>query len=159
MPEIDSNDFESRIEEVDPSELTPTIQSFAPYLKRQGLYIHSFQCMACSLEFALFSWWPDRHTVVNTYCPECGRVTQKSHWRADVVTDPGQRFGEGPEVYNYSPVGPDPQLMMDSSFFTGLPDEPGEGTWPDLSLDPSSTSGVDRPEERDDRDLSGMTDP
>ena len=86
--------------------------------------------MACSLEFALFSWWPDRHTVVNTHCPECGRITQKTHWRSDVVTQPGQSFGEGPEVYHYSPVGPDPQLMMDSSLFTGLPEEPGEGTWP-----------------------------
>ena len=119
-----------RAEDVDPAELQPTIKSFAPYLERQGLYIHSFQCMACSLEFALFSWWPDRHTVVNTHCPECGRITQKSHWRSDVVTQPGQRFGEGPEVYHYSPVGPDPQLMMDSSFFTGLPEEPGEGIWP-----------------------------
>lgn len=132
------------IVEVDPSELIPTIQSFAPYAKREGLYIHTFQCNACSLEFALFSWWPNRHTVMNTHCPECGRITQKTHWRCDVVTQPGQAFGEGPEVYHYSPVGPDPQLMMDSSFFTGLPEEPGEGVWPDKGFDRPSLPDDDQ---------------
>ena len=51
---------DNHIVEVDPSELTPTIQSFASYARREGLYIHSFQCNACSLEFALFPWWRNR---------------------------------------------------------------------------------------------------
>jgi hypothetical protein len=80
--------------------------------------------MACSLEFAIFSWWPDRHTVMNTACPECHWITQKSHWMSTVADNPAQRFGEGPEIFHDSPVGPDPKLMADSSLFTGLPEEP-----------------------------------
>lgn len=79
--------------------------------------------MACSLEFAQFSWWRDRHTVVNTACPECRRITQKSHWMATVSDTPGLTFGQGPEVHHWSPVGPDPKLMADCSLFTGLPEE------------------------------------
>lgn len=76
-----------------------------------------------SLEFAILSWWPDRHTVVNTACPECGRVTQKSHWLAIVDSAPSRVFEEGPEIFHYSPVGPDPKLMPDCSLFTGLPQD------------------------------------
>jgi len=118
--------YETSIEEIDPATVTPSVQSFAPYSQRQGLFIHTFKCEACSLEFAIFSWWPYRHTVVSTACPECHRVTQKSHWMSTVADNPAQRFGEGPEIFNYSPVGPDPRIMADSSLFTGLPeDEPG----------------------------------
>jgi len=115
--------YQTSLEEIDPATLAPSAQSFAPFRERRGLYIHSFQCEACSLEFALFSWWPDRHTVINTACPECNQITRKSHWISTVVDDPHQRFGEGPEIYHYSPVGPDPQLMADSSIFTGLPED------------------------------------
>lgn len=110
------------IEEFDPGDVQPSVQTFAPLEERQGLFIHTFKCMACSLEFALFSWWPDRHTVVNTACPECHRVTQKSHWMSALPLTPGQEFGEGPEIWNYSPVGPNPTLMSDCSLFTGLPE-------------------------------------
>lgn len=129
---IDDADFESRIEHVDPAEVQPSIQSFAPLTERQGLFIHTFQCMACSLEFAIFSWWANRHTVVNTACPECHRITQKSHWMSTVSDKQGQAFGQSPEIYHYSPVGPDPQIMIDSSIFSGLPEEASEGTWPVL---------------------------
>ena len=111
------------IVEVDPAGLSPSVASFAPFQRREGLYIHTFKCMSCSLEFAVFSWWPDRHTVVNTACPECHRVTQKAHWRSDVDTVAGRAFEEGREIYEYSPVGPDPQLMGDCSLFTGLPED------------------------------------
>ena len=120
---IDDAGFESRIEDIDPAEVQPSIQSFAPLSERQGLFIHTFQCMACSLEFALFSWWRDRHTVVNTACPECQRVTRKSHWLSVVDSTPGRRFDEGPEIHHWSPLGPDPQLMADCSLFTGLPED------------------------------------
>ena len=120
---IDDTGFESRIEDIGPAKVQPSIQSFAPLSERQGLFIHTFQCMACSLEFAIFSWWPDRHTVVNTACPECHRITQKSHWMSTVSDMPGQAFGQGPEIYHYSPVGPDPKMMPDCSLFTGLPEE------------------------------------
>lgn len=114
--------YETSLEEIDPSTVHPSIESFAPYSERQGLFIHSFQCMACSLEFAIFSWWPDRHTVVTTACPECHRVTQKSHWMSTVANNPAQPFREGPEIFHFSPVGPDPKLMADSSLFTGMPE-------------------------------------
>lgn len=68
--------------------------------------------------------------MVNTACPECQRVTQETHWRSDVVAQAGQAFGQGSEIYDYSPVGPDPVLRVNSSFFTGLPEVPSEGTWP-----------------------------
>ena len=119
---IEEVGYETSLEYIDPATVRPSIQSFASYVERQGLFIHTFQCMACSLEFAIFSWWPDRHTVVNTSCPECHRVTQKSHWMSTVASNPAQRFGEGPEIFHYSPAGPNPQLMADSSLFTGLPE-------------------------------------
>lgn len=115
--------YETSLEEIDPATLPPSIQSFAPYQERQGLFIHTFKCEACSLEFAIFSWWPDRHTVVNTACPECHRITPKAHWMSTVSDDPAQRFGEGPEIFNYSPAGPEPRLMADCSLFTGLPED------------------------------------
>ena len=125
--------FESRIEHVDPAEVRPSIQPNTPLQDRQGLFIHTFQCMACSLEFALFSWWADRHTVVSTACPECHRVTQKSHWMSTASDMPGQAFGQGPEIYHYSPVGPDPKMMPDCSLFTGLPEaDPWQG-WPEVT--------------------------
>lgn len=114
-------DCEDEVVDVDPAALLPSVSSFAPMEDRQGLFIHTFQCMSCSLEFALFSWWPDRHTVVNTACPECALVTPKSHWLSTVDDAPGRSFGEGPEIFHYSPVGPEPKLMPDCSLFTGLP--------------------------------------
>ena len=123
MPEHDHGEFDATAQEVDPADLQPSVTSFAPLSERQGLFIHSFQCMACSLEFALFSWFRDRHSVVNTACPECQRVTQKSHWLAVVDSTPGRRIGEEPEIFHYSPIGPDPMLMADCSLFTGLPDD------------------------------------
>ena len=114
--------YEISLKDIDPATVQPSIQTVAPYAERQGLFIHTFKCEACSLEFAIFSWRPDRHTVVNTACPECHRVTQKVHWMSTVADSPGQRFGEGPEIFNYSPVGPDPRLMEDCSIFTGLPE-------------------------------------
>lgn len=125
--------YETSLEEMDPATLQPSIESFAPYLERQGLFIHTFKCDACSLEFAIFSWWPDRHTVVNTACPECTRITQKSHWMSTVSAMPGQAFGQGPEIYHYSPVGPDPKLMSDCSLFTGLPEEDPWRGWPEVT--------------------------
>lgn len=114
-------DFEAEVFEVDPAGLLPSVAAFASMEERQGVFIHSFKCLHCSLEFALFSWWPDRHMVVNTGCPECCRVTQKSHWMSTVSDNPRQAFGKGPEIFHYSPVGPDPNLMSDCSMFTGLP--------------------------------------
>ena len=116
-------DFEAEIVEVDLSGLLPSVSTFAALEERKGVFIHSFKCLDCSLEFAIFSWWPDRHTVVNTVCPECQRVTQKSHWLSTASSASGHAFGHGEEIYNWSPLGPDPRLMPDCSLFTGLPQD------------------------------------
>ena len=50
-----------------------------------------------------------------------------------VADDPGQRFGDGPEIFNYSPAGPDPKLMSDCSLFTGLPEEDPWEDWADVT--------------------------
>lgn len=122
---------EPAVGDINPSALSPSVSYFARYLHRQGLFIHSFKCQACSIEFALFSWWPDRHTVVNTACPECCLITQKTHWVATISSEPNQAFGNGPEIHQWSPVGADPRLCADSSIFTGLPGEDsGEATLP-----------------------------
>ena len=116
------SEYTEEIEEVDPASLRPSVTNFAALDQRKGVFVHSFKCLDCSLEFALFSWWPDRHMVVNTYCPECCRVTQKTHWRADISTTPGAKFRDGPEIFDFSPMGEDPRLQADSSIFAGLPD-------------------------------------
>lgn len=122
MPD-DNIHSNTNIENIDPSELLPSVRNFADYTQRQGLFIHTFQCLNCSLEFAVFSWWADRHTVVNTACPECCRITQKTHWCADIRTTPGTAFGDGPEIFDFSPVGESARIMPDSSIFTGLPED------------------------------------
>ena len=123
MPEtIHEAGFEASIQEIAPASVQPSAQSFPSYSERQGLFIHTFKCEECSLEFAIFSWWPGRHTVLNTACPECHRVTRKVHFMSTATAIPNQSFGEGPEIYHFSPVGPDPQLMADCSIFTGLPE-------------------------------------
>jgi len=114
-------DFEVEVVDVEPAALFPSVSSFAPLEERQGVFAHSFKCQNCGLEFALFSWWPDRHTVMNTACPECRRITSKVHWVSVLADDPQQCFGGGPEIYEHSPVGPNPMLMRDSSILTGNP--------------------------------------
>lgn len=56
---VDGDDHASsvdhRVKDVDANGVQPTIKSVAPHLERQGLYIHSFQCVAGSLELALLS--------------------------------------------------------------------------------------------------------
>jgi len=86
---------------------------------REGVFAHSFKCLDCRLEWALFSWRRSRHRVGNVFCPECGRQTPMLHWRAtfstsrEMVIDDG-RWGESLEIYDCIPVG-DADLMNDSS--------------------------------------------
>ena len=49
---------------------------------RQGVFVHSFKCSICDLEFVVFSWRANRHRVGSTFCPECGVRTPLIHWRA-----------------------------------------------------------------------------
>ena len=53
MPDHDPTDHDANVQEVDLAGLQPSIQAFAPLSERQGLFVHSFQCMAC-----LSSAWP-----------------------------------------------------------------------------------------------------
>jgi len=86
---------------------------------REGVFAHSFKCVECRLEWALFSWRRDRHRVGNVYCPECGRQTRMLHWRSTfsssrtMILD-DSRLGESVEIYDVVPVG-DADLMDDSS--------------------------------------------
>ena len=79
---------------------------------REGVFAHSFKCGACQLEYVLLSWKRSRHRADNTYCPECGEVTEKMHWRAclsesrDFVTD-----GTNVEIFDLIPVGSDAELL------------------------------------------------
>ncbi len=36
---------------------------------RQGVFVHSFKCSICDLEFVVFSWRANRHRVGSTFCP------------------------------------------------------------------------------------------
>jgi hypothetical protein len=79
---------------------------------REGVFAHSFKCTECQLEFVLMSWKRSRHRADNTYCPECGEVTEKTHWRAclsasqDFVDD-----GTSVEIFHVTPVGRDAELI------------------------------------------------
>jgi len=55
---------------------------------REGVFIHSFKCRDCRLEFAVFSWLANRHRVGVTFCPECGERTPMLHKRATVNESP-----------------------------------------------------------------------
>ena len=67
---------------------------------RQGVFVHSFKCSICDLEFVVFSWRADRHRVGSTFCPECGERTPMQHWRAQSSESLEFRLaGPGLEIY------------------------------------------------------------
>lgn len=81
---------------------------------RQGVFVHSFKCSICDLEFVVFSWRANRHRVGSTCCPECGRATPMLHWR--VQTSQNLEFcsdGPGTEIYQMF-HNSDVPLMCDS---------------------------------------------
>jgi DNA-directed RNA polymerase subunit RPC12/RpoP len=66
--------------------------------------VHSFKCLACRLEFQLFSWLDDRHTASNVACPECGRIGgPKLHWIATLNESPEFGFGGAREIFQFNP--------------------------------------------------------
>lgn len=118
--EQDSSQYS--IELINPDGLRPSVSEFADASEREGVFAHTFKCMDCSLEFAIFSWWSDRHTVTNTACPECCAVTQKSHWMSVISDRREMSFDRAhPEIFDLSPVGRDARIQADCSIFTGLP--------------------------------------
>ncbi|HEV8564926.1 MAG TPA: EAL domain-containing protein [Actinomycetota bacterium] len=59
----------------------------------EGAWIHSFKCARCRLEFTLLSARPDRHTVFNVSCPQCGNAGAFLHFRTEA---PEERAGAWP---------------------------------------------------------------
>lgn len=110
--------------DVDPQSMAPSVKRFAPLDERQGVFAHTFKCLDCSLEFALFSWWPDRHTVTNVACPECATVTPKNHWLAVASESPTMVLdGSSMEIFDLSPVGGQAAAVQaDSSAISGALD-------------------------------------
>ena len=79
---------------------------------REGVFAHSFKCSSCQLEFVLMSWKQSRHRADNTYCPECGLLGEKMHWRA--CLSESQEFvddGTSVEIFNMIPAGRDAELI------------------------------------------------
>ena len=105
---------------------------------RQGVFVHSFKCSICDLEFVVFSWRANRHRVGSTFCPECGVPTPMIHWR--VQTSQSLEFccdGPGREIYQmFSPA--DAALMHDSV----LPSQDRYG--PPETPEPGEQKGVIR---------------
>ena len=79
---------------------------------REGVFAHSFKCASCQLEYVVMSWKRSRHRADNTYCPECGEVTEKMHWHAclsdrrELLTD-----GTSVEIFHVVPAGRDAELI------------------------------------------------
>lgn len=80
---------------------------------REGVFIHSFKCRVCRVEFMVFSWLPNRHRVGITFCPECGRQTSMLHRRATVNERPDFTLNGTNEIFGLS-SRPDSLYMSDS---------------------------------------------
>jgi DNA replicative helicase MCM subunit Mcm2 (Cdc46/Mcm family) len=82
-------------------------------VKREGIFVHSFECKRCGLHFNVFSWQINRHRVENTYCPECGKQGAFLHYRCVLSEDPNFDITSLQEIYHYVPF-PGSQVMDDS---------------------------------------------
>lgn len=54
---------------------------FIPY-SGEGVFVHGFICNNCGLHFNVYSQKADRHRVINTHCPGCGKIGNFVHFRA-----------------------------------------------------------------------------
>jgi len=79
--------------------------------EREGVFVHSFKCSICDLEFAVFSWQANRHGVGRTCCPECAQPTPMLHWRGQ-TSGSFQFDGDpaGAEIYQMCPLVDGPLL-------------------------------------------------
>jgi DNA-directed RNA polymerase subunit RPC12/RpoP len=82
--------------------------------KREGVFVHSFKCGNCKLEFVLFSWVANRHRVGETMCPECGRRRPMVHWRAIVSESPTFDPEAQNEIFRLHPW-PSSRVMDDTT--------------------------------------------
>lgn len=102
--------WEFRVVEAD--ELQVDVDGPVMLEHREGVFVHSFKCRACRLEFQLFSWVRDRHHAADVHCPECGRLGRKLHWMLPV--NDSAEFGSGREIYQLNPHPNSGGLMEDS---------------------------------------------
>lgn len=53
-------------------------------------YEHKFKCLACGLHYVVcsdYEEWPQKEFGTASYCPECGSISPKLHWR-ETSSDP-----------------------------------------------------------------------
>ena len=50
-----------------------------PLSERDGVFLHTFKCGECSLEWEMRSWKRERHTIATVHCPEC-LGSASIHW-------------------------------------------------------------------------------
>jgi hypothetical protein len=85
---------------------------------RQGVFVHSFKCSVCDLEFAVFSWRAHRHRVGSVCCPECGRRTPMLHWVAQTSNSVAfEPRGPGLEIFAMNPRSG--SSLLDDSILPG----------------------------------------
>jgi hypothetical protein len=60
--------------------------------QREGVYVHSFKCHACSLHWMAFSWLAEFGRQGTIACPECGYGTTYLHWGATLTESPEFRY-------------------------------------------------------------------
>jgi hypothetical protein len=113
---------------------------------RQGVFVHSFKCSICDLEFMVFSWRANRHRVGSTFCPECGRATPMIHWRTQTSTRLDfSSDGPGREIYQMfshadAPLMDDSVVPADNRYT--FPDNNLEHTAPGGPANESNESGT-----------------
>ncbi len=74
-----------------------------PLSEREGVYVHSWKCLTCSLEFMTFSWQANRHRVGTIACPECGNRAPMFHCRAVVNESPTFSLDGPQEIFRLWP--------------------------------------------------------
>ena len=84
-----------------------------PKSEREGVFVHSFKCWKCGLHFNLYSWKADKHTVSNTFCPECGQQGYFLHWRSTLNENPTRNSDNKVEISGHVPF-PGSENMSDS---------------------------------------------
>jgi hypothetical protein len=105
---------------------------------RQGVFVHTFKCSLCDLEFVVFSWRADRHRVGTTFCPECGERTPMIHWRAQ-TSDSLDFRSDGPGLEICQVVRPLQGSVMDDTVMP--PDD--RYAVPEVQVEPITDSIAD----------------
>ena len=90
----------------------PDLEGPVMLADRTGVYVHSFKCRACRLEFQVFSWVDDRHSSALVFCPECATSGRKLHWISTINESPMFMAGSGREIFRLNPY-PGSILLVD----------------------------------------------